>query len=223
MDRQDYGCAQTPCPCSPGSCSSRGDTWVPLYRASATPKGSPHSGTEDHGHISATCLGHPQPVGTCGGAGSRGDTSCPFGVQGAVLEPPCRPRDWVAAEASVWVGDGLFCKLSCPGGKQHHRADRPLFWEKEREFSARGVWGLGAFPGLRHDVGEHGQQRQPQRLAQQFLGSASFGMLLVVWTLCLGYGRMWGCLLLPGEDEEEGKERIRKREGEPQETLTSFQ
>lgn len=91
MDPQDYGCAQTPCPCSPGSCSSRGDTWVPSSRASATPKGSPHSGTEDHGHISATCLGHPQPVGTCGGAGSRGDTSCPFGVQGTVLEPPCRP------------------------------------------------------------------------------------------------------------------------------------
>lgn len=148
------------------------------------PRAGPVPPQGEHGHISATCLGHPHPVGTRGGAGDRGDTPCPFvGCAGAALQAPQPARGRVTAEISVWVGVGLFCKQSCSGGERRRRADRWLFWEEEREFSGRGVWGLGAFPYPRHDVGEHGQQRQTLLLAQHFLGSASFGVLLVVWTL----------------------------------------
>lgn len=124
--------------------------------------------------------------------GAGGTPRAPLGDRGALLEPPRSPlsqlRGRVAAAASVWVGDGFFCKQSCSGGKQRRRADRWLFWEEEREFSGRGVQRLGAFPGPCNDGGEHGQHRQPECLAQQFVGSASFGMLLVVWTLWLGQG-----------------------------------
>lgn len=41
-----------------------------------------------------------------------------------------------------------------------------------------GCWERSLVPV--HDVEEHGQHKA---VAQQFLGSASFGMLLVVWTL----------------------------------------
>lgn len=56
------------------------------------PQGEPPL-REHLGHITAACLRHPQPVGTCGGAGSRGDTSSPFGGQrGSAVAPPQSPQ-----------------------------------------------------------------------------------------------------------------------------------
>lgn len=58
-----------PVSCSPGTAAAVG---TPVCQCH--PRGEPPLRTEDHGHITAPCPGHPQPLGTCGGAVSRGDT-----------------------------------------------------------------------------------------------------------------------------------------------------
>lgn len=101
-------------------------------------------GTEEGDAQSSSAKGHPQPIGACGGAGTRGEASFPLGCRGALLAilqaplPSPSHKDWVTAEASVWVDDGLFCKQSCPGANntaEQIDGRHCLLWEEENDFS----------------------------------------------------------------------------------------
>ena len=147
--------------------AATGPGCVPLWRASTTPKGGwpqlptlglgtmQGPGTKDTslqpawlcgaggGCTVQQCQGPPKPIGTHRGAGTRGEALILLGVQmgsasrlaGSSSQP--HPPDWVTAEASVWVDDGLFCKQNRPGANnaaEQIDGQYCLFWEEKNYF-----------------------------------------------------------------------------------------